>query len=265
MLLPRHQAIRSLGMWLIPLLLTACQTNTPRTDEDQPKLTVAISPDIPPYVLDSATDGLEVDIARAALADYQLEFIQLPYAQLQTAVADGKAKVSLGVQQDDQSDVYYSGNFVAFVNVAVTKKNANLTIDTIPQLADHQILTWQNAWQDLGPEFSEMYGPNGPQRAHYEEFADQAQQVEAFWAAEDAVCVIDHTIFEYMSEQADYDLADCTFHELFPGVTDFRAAFADETQRDQFNAALQELCSSGNYQALLDEYHLDLPITICDE
>ena len=48
---------------------------------EKPELLVAISLDIPPYVMDKAAKGIEVDIARQALKGYILRFIQLPYEE----------------------------------------------------------------------------------------------------------------------------------------------------------------------------------------
>ena len=58
-------------------------------------LTVSISLDIPPYVIKSASEGLEVDIVRGALSGQQLSFVQMSYADLQTAIQQKKADVSI--------------------------------------------------------------------------------------------------------------------------------------------------------------------------
>jgi hypothetical protein len=100
-------------------------------------LTVSISLDIPPYVIKSASEGLEVDIVRGALSGQQLSFVQMPYADLQTAIQQKKADVSIGVQPTDKS-VFYSHSLIAFVNLAIAKKSDHLKIDSIAALKGHK-------------------------------------------------------------------------------------------------------------------------------
>ena len=82
-----------------------------------PELTASISLDIPPYVMENATKGLEVDIVRFALAEHSLRFVQMPYAELETAVQRGRADISVTVRQsedDGAEDVFYSDAFITF-------------------------------------------------------------------------------------------------------------------------------------------------------
>jgi hypothetical protein len=50
---------------------------------DSQQVIVAFSPDIPPYVMHKATQGLQVDIVRDALSLDSFRAVQLPYKQLQ--------------------------------------------------------------------------------------------------------------------------------------------------------------------------------------
>ena len=53
---------RLLFVSLVLMLATQCGRSA------EPELVIAIAPDIPPYVMDGATSGLEVEIVRRALA-----------------------------------------------------------------------------------------------------------------------------------------------------------------------------------------------------
>ncbi|MEK9662568.1 MAG: amino acid ABC transporter [Alphaproteobacteria bacterium] len=226
------------------------------------RLRVAISPDIPPYVINQATDGLEVALVGQALADYELRFVQMPYAELEIAVQQGRADVSIGVQQMF-AGVFYSGPFITFVNDAISKRAAGLTIDRPRDLTRYRVLTWENAWYDLGGEFGRLYAPGSPYRVKYAEFADQREQVRRFWAVPDNVAVIDRAIFFWFSRQMGHSAGEVRVHDLFAPVTDFRVAFRDATVRDAFRRGLDRLCDSGNYRALLDRYGIVLERTVC--
>jgi polar amino acid transport system substrate-binding protein len=226
----------------------------------EPGLTVAISPDIPPYVMKRATSGLEVDLLRAALPGYRLKFVQLPYAQLQTAIQQKKADVSVGVRKGinpEDSQQYFSDEFVDFDNYAISKDSADLSIDSVADLKGHKILTWQEAYLELGDAFKQMYSPGTSERKNYLEFANQREQVEAFWKADDAVCVIDGTIFRYFSDEMGHDNDEADFHDIFPPTTEFRVGFGDAGLRDKFNVRLKKLHDSGQYEDILERYHAD--------
>ncbi len=232
---------------------------------DTAKPTVAISLDIPPYVMDKATTGLEVDIMRGALAEDALTFTQMPYADLQTAVQKGRADVSVAVRQNGDETVFYSDPFITFENVAASKKNDNLKIDDIDDLAGHQVLTWQGADRELGADFERVFAPDSPDRANYVEVPNQENQVRLFWERQGSVAVIDRSIFVYFTKALGHSMDEVTLHHLFPPVTDFRAAFKDSKLRDTFNLRLAELCRTGEYEALLERYDVILQKTVCDK
>ncbi|MEM7144851.1 MAG: transporter substrate-binding domain-containing protein [Verrucomicrobiota bacterium] len=224
---------------------------------------VAISPDIPPYVMGDGTAGLEVEILRGALPDLLLRFVQMPYDELQTAVQEGKAMVSAGVQDLDDG-VFYSLDFVEFSNAAIVKREDGIAIQGVGDLANHPVLTWEDAWRELGDEFEIMFGPEGEDREDYLEFADQEEQVRAFWEEEGSVIVIDRCIFKYFSEAMGRDMSEVKEHLVFAPVTGFKVSFRNEDLRDRFDAGLRALCASGEYAAMLKRHHIDWETTICE-
>lgn len=223
-----------------------------------PKLTVAISPDIPPYVMKKATAGIEVDIVQHVLAGYAVRFIQMPYEELQTAVPQNRADVAVAVQQFSDDGVYYSDDSVTFVNVAITKKAAGLKIDSVADLANHKVLAWQGAYLELGPEFKRVFSPESPQWKNYVEVADQREQVRMFWQAKADIIVVDRSIFSYFSAEAGHATSEVVLHSLFPAVTKFKVGFKDATVRDAFNQGLNRFCESGSYAKLLNRYGVEL-------
>ncbi|MBW2505050.1 MAG: transporter substrate-binding domain-containing protein [Deltaproteobacteria bacterium] len=231
--------------------------------EKKPNLQVAISLDIPPYVIDNASRGLEVDIVRQALEDYQLHFIQIPYLELQTAVQEGRVDVAIGVQQDD-NDVHYSVDFITFANYAISKKADGLQIEKVADLRNHRVLTWGNAYLELGSEFEAMFSPGAPQRRNYTEFPDQEEQVREFWELSDSIIIIDQSIFNYFSRKLGHDLSKANFHDIFPPRTNFKAGFKTVAILNRFNEGLIEMCKSGNYAKLLQQYDVAAEQTLCE-
>jgi len=244
------------------LLLLAGLTQSALAEKNS-NLQVAISLDIPPYVMDNASRGFEVDIVRQALEDYHLHFIQIPYVELQTAVQQKRVDVAIGVQQDND-DVHYSVDFITFANYAISKKAEGLHIGRVADLRNHQVLTWGNAYLELGSEFESMFSPRGPQRRNYIEVADQEEQMREFWEGSGRIIIIDQSIFNYFSRQLGHDLNKASFHDIFPPLTNFKAGFKTAAIRNRFNEGLIAMCKSGDYSKLLKQYNVAAKQTLCE-
>lgn len=225
-------------------------------------LKVAVSIDIPPYVMAQATRGVEVDLLRRALPDREFTWTQMDYQSLESAVSEKKADIAMSVQERKEG-VFYSMEYIGFANFAISKKSAHSKIEAIPDLKGHQILTWEGAWMELGDEFKRQYAPDSAERPNYIEVADQSDQVRRFWNGAGAVIVIDRTIFDYFSEQQGHPLDQVVYHPLFPQVTKFRVAFADGAVREEFNSRLKALCESGAYERILKRYRMEDLAGVC--
>lgn len=80
---------------------------------DKP-LIVAVSLDIPPYVMEHATKGVEVDLIRRALPDHTLKLIPLDYSALEPAVSDKKADVAMSVREHREGE-FYSADYIGLL------------------------------------------------------------------------------------------------------------------------------------------------------
>jgi len=230
---------------------------------DESPLRVAIDFDIPPYIKDGATDGLEVAILKRALDGDELLFIQMPFNQINTAIETDSTDVAVSVVKSDRGG-YYSDFFISFENYAISLTAEGLEIDQVGDLAGLPVLTWQGAYSELGSAFEAMFRPGGPDHADYVEVADLKELVERFWQQRNAVAVIDRNIFRYFTEQIGRSIDNVRFHDLFAPASEFRVGFRDEAVRDRFNAGLAELCSSGEYAVLLKRYGVIVRRSVCD-
>lgn len=223
-------------------------------------LTIAFTPDTPPYVLDEGSRGIEIELVRAALLPAGLDFQvrQMPYGELADAVnrraVDAAATV---IQADDGT--YYSDEYIDFHNAAIVKRGSGIEIPTVAALAGCSIVAWENAWQDLGPEFASLFSPGSQEagRRGYREIGDQREQVEMFWQGAADVIVIDVAVMEWFSRDlygTTEDREPLQLFRIFPGETRFRISFRSETLRDTFNSGLQQIRATGLYQQIHDRY-----------
>lgn len=226
---------------------------------DDKDLVIGLTYDIPPYIIDHASYGIEIDVIREALKykGYSFKTKQYSYGQLTDVVTkvglDGAGPVE---KKDDGT--YYSDYFIAFKNFAFTKKVSKLQINSIGDLKGKSIVAWQNAYRDLGPEFESLFSPNAtsPDK-NYREIADQAKQVEMFWNGEADVIVIDEYIMIWFTNHLDNhsgSVDDLVYHNIFSDKTQFRLSFKKEEIRNDFNEGLKNIHDNGIYQQILDKY-----------
>ena len=218
-------------------------------------LTVAVSLDIPPYVMDAAAGGFEIELMRRLLPDHTLRWRQMDYQALETAVTEKKVEVSMSVRAE-KPGTFYSADYIGFKNFAISKKSESLKIETVGDLKSHPVFTWENAWTELGSVFEKQYAPGASKRPNYIEVADQSQQVERFWKTPGGVVIIDRSIFDYFSQKSGRRPGEATYHNLFPMPTRFKVGFANAALRDLFNTNLRRLCDSGDYAALMKKFHM---------
>jgi polar amino acid transport system substrate-binding protein len=224
------------------------------------ELVMAFQLDTPPYVMDEAKAGIEVDIVREALRlqDYTFTTCQMPYGQLADAIATkGVDAAAAVIKREDGT--YYSENYVTFKNVAITMKSSGIAIGTIADLKGKSIVSWEDAYEDLGPEFQKLFSPEvkDPYRKKYREIADQKNQVEMFWQKEAEVIVIDESVMRWFTREwaGKVDTSPAlVYHRIFPGETQFRMGFRREQVRDDFNAGLKQIRASGIYRKICDKY-----------
>ncbi len=243
------------------LLLCCLPVLLPISDGVARELKIAFSYDIPPFVTENGTAGMEVEILTNALAHqgYTFTVIQAPYKRLQVAVAEIGVDAAASVRRVDDDGTFYSDDFIDFKNFAITKKESGITLQTIQDLKGKTILAWQNAHRDLGTEFGKLFSPDvkEPYVEKYREVAVQKNQVEMFLRGRAQVIVIDEAIFKWFSKQllhTGYQMEHFVFHNLFPGKTSFQTNFKEKYLRDDFNKGLHHIRKNGTYQKIIDKY-----------
>ncbi|MFH1155082.1 MAG: transporter substrate-binding domain-containing protein [Pseudomonadota bacterium] len=246
--------------FLVSLVMVfwVCLNTTPAQSRE---LAIAFSYDIPPFIIEDGTKGLEIDIVREALQykGYTFHIIQCSYKRLQVAVSNMGLDAAAAVREADDG-TFYSDSFIAFRNFAITKKKAGLVINSIADLKGKTIYTWQNAYNDLGEEFKALFSPEvtQPYREKYKEIPVQAKQVESFWKGrDDLVIIIDEAIFKWFTRQLSVDVdttGELVYHNLFENTTTFQVNFKERQIRDDFNEGLNYIRAKGLYQEILNRY-----------
>jgi len=203
------------------------------------------------YDVEGGGLGLEIDFFRSVLGSLGLSFrpVYLDYDALNPELAAGNIDAAATVRPE-LDDAFYTGVFVSFHNFAITRSGAAQPIDRVEDLAGRNIVAWEGAHFDLGESFAAAV----ELAASYRELGNQHGQVQDFLDESSDVLVIDGLVFRHWARASGFDPGAFELHDIFEPVTTFRAGFRSETLRDDFEAGLKELLTSGEYELVVGSY-----------
>lgn len=239
------------GWWLGLLLLWGTVVSAADVEMGFPA-------DIEPYVFASSDQGIEVDIAREALAFRGHRLVpryfridKLPLA-FQFKRVDA-VMINLGADLSE-SGGFYADPAVVYEDVLVSLKSRALVIDKPKDLANQLVVAFNGA---------RFYYPDwiAPPKAEglYFESHQQERQVLGLYRGHFDLMLTDRYIFRYFANKLAHErglaLLPTVEHE-FTGVNKamHRPVFRDAKIRDDFNAGLKHLRESGRYQAIYQHY-----------
>ncbi len=218
---------------------------------------------LPPYVIQENNSGFEVDIIRAALAvkGHTLKpsyssFLMVP-KMLKEKQANAAQRGSPDLREAD-GFFYASEPTVVYQDNAISLKKNKLKIDTLADLQGKRIVSFQGATQFLGAGFASAVKGN----PNYQENSNERRKLQMFYANSTQVYTGDVNIFKYYRDLVKGDVdtrQEVVYHKVFPTNTDVtrNAVFLDQQIRDDFNAGLKQLKSSGQYQQIINKYVSD--------
>lgn len=243
--------MRNIRVALLGILTLSCLMCVPAGAAEL-KLAVGLS--LPPYVISDNDTGMEMDIVRQALAykGHQFRPVYVPFGQVAKSLQAGEVDGALTVnEQMGLSGVFFSASHITYRNVAITLQARGLTINSVQDLAGKRVVAFQDAPEILGAAFAAAVRGNPA----YQEVPEQRQQVQLLFTGGTDVVVSDINIFTYYRRQtSDVDTtAPVAIHNLF-APTRYHVGFLDARRRDDFNAGLQALRASGQYEAIIRKY-----------
>lgn len=218
------------------------------------ELSVAMGLNKPPYVMDGGQSGLEVDIAREALAaaGFTMRPQQLPPSRALMLQRAGQLDVLLTVDEGIGGNDFFSDTYVTYQNVAISLASRKLPIKRTEDLSGYSVAAFQNASMLLGERFHTV----ASRHLSYKEYPQQVTQNNLLFSERVDVIVGDRRILHYLLRELDPKLdggKPLTIHPLFP-PSPRKAVFKDATLRDQFNLGLKTIQANGVYDAILKKY-----------
>ena len=243
--------VKTFYLFLISMTMGALPC--PLSHAETRELIFAVGLALAPYNIPEKNCGIEMDIVREALKikGYRVKTKYVPFARRIREIAEGEVDGVLTVNENSGLDVFLSDPHIACDNVAVSLKKNNFKIETIGDLKEKSILTFQNAKKYLGKEFVAAADAS----PDYREISKQQLQINLLYGDRVDVIVLDKYIFYYhrkQNEMVDIEQPIDMWY-IFPKVF-FRVGFVDKKVRDDFNDGLKQLCSSGRYDDIIHKY-----------
>lgn len=227
-------------------------------------VTVGIGFSLPPYVIKEEHAGLEVDIIRESFAAVGMntQFMYLPKLRLPVAFADSMVdcvatNATYDMSYESGLESFDSDVTLVYQNYAVAMKRSGFNLQSINDLKDKVVLSFNNAVKYLGSEYAAMATEN----LQYKELADQSLQVRMLYSGRVQVVVSDKRIFLYWrkkllsgSASEDIDIKqDVQFFSIFP-PSPRNLSFKDRELCDAFNRGLRSLHKNGAYDVIVQRY-----------
>ncbi|GAC16362.1 substrate-binding periplasmic protein [Aliiglaciecola lipolytica] len=214
----------------------------------------AVGWDKPPYVMDRAKSGFEVELIEDVVErmGYKANFVQIPYGRSYEIhnMPDIDAVTTLSSKLESKK-ISLSNVYIQYQNVAVTLASSDLVLDEVSDLSQLSIVAFQSAHRVLGEDFSKMASAN---RA-YREVPDQTRQLKLLFSQKTQVIIMDVNIFAHIKKalEKNADEQQVVIHQLFtPNL--YRAGFINHKLQMEFDNVLPAYLTSKDYQQLVQKY-----------
>ncbi len=238
------------------LILVFCLTFFTNTIFANEQLVVAVGLAKPPYVIQEFDTGFELDLIRNLLKEMgkSTKFVYTQFGHsskmLKVKAVDAVMTTNKSIFSDSTK---LSDKYITYQNVAISLKSSQLTINTIADLANYSIASFQKADIVLGQAFADAVD----QSPAYMKVAEQSRQPKLLLKKRVEVLVMDKNIFSYFARaQGIKDIqASFIFHPIFP-ETHYRMAFKNQKYVDDFNEAFAKYKLTNEYLALKNRYNL---------
>ncbi|MFC3050924.1 substrate-binding periplasmic protein [Kordiimonas pumila] len=241
------------AFWIALLLNLATFAIAPANAKEPLRLATRI--DLPPYVMNTATNGIEVDIIKEIFREFDQDiiFIQMPRIRMIQMFDDSKIDGIL-TQNSQASNVGCVTNWYLFhQNFAFSLAENNFLIDNLSDLQNYSIVSFDGAKKYLGSDFTNAVKEN----PRYLESSDQSVHIELLYKKRFDVVVGDEWVFWYIQKK--YQEKSGVFkqlnaHHILPPSL-YSARFQDPAICSFFDQALAMMRKSGRYDEIERKYH----------
>ncbi|MGB1197595.1 MAG: substrate-binding periplasmic protein [Thalassotalea sp.] len=244
----------------IQLLLCSLLLLLPIKGFSQEKLTIAFGNALAPWVIPQSDSGIVVELISAALepVGYKIVPLYFPYSRRINSYRQGLVDVASDMNSNTMSaedlEGFLSEPVYQYHNYLISLTESNLTFNTLEDIGNHSLISWQGAKEHLSDHYKNLMDKN----PNYTETHDQALQVKMLFLKRFDVAQMDLQIFKYYRNQIHQSggINTSAKVDLFPilGASPNGFLFKDEKIKNLFDERIKQLKTSGEYQKIFDKY-----------
>ena len=219
------------------------------------QIVVAVGLAKPPYVIQQNNSGFELELLRNVFQKMGklTKFVYTSFGHSSKMLEVKEIDAIMTTNQYVVSDTSkLSNTYITYQNVAISLKENNLSINTINDLANYSMASFQKADKVLGPEFSIA----AKQSPLHLKIGEQKKQPILLLKKRVDVLIMDINIFKYLIKELGLESIDekFTFHFIFP-KSSYQVAFKNKENISIFNNALANYQNSEAYLLLKERYN----------
>lgn len=239
---------------LVSLVLFAGLTSASAVAAEEVRMSSGES--LPPHVLADIDAGIEVDIAREALANsgYTLVPVYVPPRRIAYELLNGFVDAAAKDQGTPISEdgFFYADETFFFHDMGFTLEDAALDPTSPEDMAALRIVAFQNAV---------LHYPRwlltAQEEGRYSEIVDQSLQVQMLQRGHTDVIVADISIVSYHMQRLEAS-SGAALKPIVPHLIGDKISYApifrSEKLRDDFNSGLAHLRQTGRYDEIIAQY-----------
>ena len=243
-----HNQLRILENFIYPF--NKLETNKKRVN-------IMLGFDKPPFIFgQSSSKGIEPDILKEAFSfvNYDVNILQGKKNEQEVILHEKNNIDAVATISQKNDGLYYSDVFTVYKNYVITRKEDNITINSLEDLKNIKFVTWKNAYEDLGKEFYKLFNPkDGKYNRSYNDSSTQIDDAKMFFSKKVDAIIVDKTVFNwhklYFKNNEEY-----TFHKILKINKPYPVTFRNKKIRDDFDLGLKILKQSGRYDEIIKFY-----------
>ncbi len=218
--------------------------------ENSQSIVIAMRHDVHPYVVNSGTSGLEVDIVNAVFTHtkYTPSLVQLPRVRMIQSFNSGNFDGILTSNVSLNGEGCITDWYIKHQNVGVTLSQREIAVEDITDIAKLSIITFDGATRFLGPKFA----AETRKSPRYVESSDQNVHIALLYNGYFDAAIGDEWILKLAQvnqKKKSGTFRPLTIHRVLP-TTFYAARFQEQTICNAFNAGLNKIRKSGLYDRI---------------
>jgi polar amino acid transport system substrate-binding protein len=209
----------------------------------------------PPYVIEKNHLGFELELIQQILTmmGKAPEFIFIPYGRSEKMLAFSDIDAVMTANKHIFPNIdTLSKNYIDYQNVAISLKENAVSLNSIADISNYSIASFQIAHKILGVEFAEAVTDS----PLFIQVADQEKQLKLLFLGRVEIVVMDLKIFLYYLNKLNINEreSDIKVHHIFP-TSSYSMAFKNAGNVSAFNQAMKKYKMTANYQKLIEKYN----------